>query len=159
MTVSNALRIADLFIAAGIPFAVIGGYAVIAHGFIRSTEDLDILFHRTPESQQRLFDLLASVDAYYIGSELDPKTGLERIHRVTTQYVNHQHLLLLGTSLGHLDIFDFVPGIPDASVSEVLRETKVIDGRPFVSLHWLRRMKLASDRPQDRIDLQNLSPD
>ena len=31
---------------AGLPFLVIGGYAVMAHGFVRSTDDLDLLVHR-----------------------------------------------------------------------------------------------------------------
>lgn len=29
--------------AAGLPFLIIGGYAVMAHGFIRATDDLDLL--------------------------------------------------------------------------------------------------------------------
>ncbi len=29
--------------AAGLPFLVIGGYAVMAHGFVRATDDLDLL--------------------------------------------------------------------------------------------------------------------
>ncbi len=156
MTVSSPLQIADLFLATKIPFAVIGGFAVNAHGYVRSTEDVDILFQRTPESQQRLFELLTEIEAYYIGSEIDPETGVERIHKVTRQYVAEHRLLMLGTRLGYLDLFDFVPGIPDASVAAVLQSAKTIDGRPFVDLYWLRRMKVASDRPQDRIDLQNL---
>src|ERR1051325_5946204 len=41
---------------AGLPFLVIGGYAVIAHGFVRATEDLDLLVQagRRPAWQQLL---------------------------------------------------------------------------------------------------------
>jgi hypothetical protein len=28
---------------AGVPFLVIGGYAVIAHGYVRTTDDLDLI--------------------------------------------------------------------------------------------------------------------
>ena len=31
-----------------VPFVVIGGHAVNYHGFIRATEDVDIVFLRTP---------------------------------------------------------------------------------------------------------------
>jgi predicted nucleotidyltransferase len=31
---------------AGVPFLVIGGYAVIAHGYVRATEDLDLIVER-----------------------------------------------------------------------------------------------------------------
>jgi len=38
---------------AGLPFLVIGGYAVMAHGFIRSTEDLDLLVRRSERGKWR----------------------------------------------------------------------------------------------------------
>src|SRR5579859_2497382 len=31
---------------AGIPFLVIGGYAVFAHGYVRATDDLDLIVQR-----------------------------------------------------------------------------------------------------------------
>lgn len=37
--------------AAGIPFLVIGGYAVLAHGYVRTTEDLDIIVQRERRAQ------------------------------------------------------------------------------------------------------------
>lgn len=36
---------------AGIPFLVIGGYAVLAHGYVRTTEDLDIIVQRGRRAQ------------------------------------------------------------------------------------------------------------
>jgi hypothetical protein len=32
---------------AGLPFLIIGGYAVMAHGFVRATDDLDLLVQRS----------------------------------------------------------------------------------------------------------------
>jgi len=37
----------------GLPFLVIGGYAVMAHGFVRATEDLDLLVRQGDRSQWR----------------------------------------------------------------------------------------------------------
>jgi hypothetical protein len=156
MNASGAMEIVDRLVAAEIPFVVIGGHAVNAHGFIRATEDVDILFERTEETQQRLYEILRDINAYYIGTEIDPQTGIERIHDVTMEYVQTNHLLMLGSNLGYLDIFDFVPGVAEGSVAEVLRSAITIDDRPFVDLNWLRRMKMAAGRPQDQIDLQNL---
>jgi predicted nucleotidyltransferase len=36
---------------AGIPFLVIGGYAVFAHGYVRATEDLDLIAPRARRAQ------------------------------------------------------------------------------------------------------------
>jgi hypothetical protein len=49
--------LADLT-AAGIDFAVVGGVAVIANGYGRLTEDLDILVSDSPENLVKLLDVL-----------------------------------------------------------------------------------------------------
>ena len=38
---------------AGLPFLVIGGYAVMAHGFVRATDDLDLLVQSSRRDQWR----------------------------------------------------------------------------------------------------------
>jgi hypothetical protein len=38
---------------AGLPFLVIGGYAVMAHGFVRATDDLDLLVQHSRRDQWR----------------------------------------------------------------------------------------------------------
>jgi hypothetical protein len=40
---------------AGLPFLVIGGYAVMAHGFVRSTDDLDLMVESGRRDQWRRF--------------------------------------------------------------------------------------------------------
>jgi predicted nucleotidyltransferase len=44
---------------AGIPFLVIGGYAVFAHGYVRATDDLDLIVQRGSRAQ--LGNLLADL--------------------------------------------------------------------------------------------------
>ena len=39
--------------AAGLPLLVIGGYAVMAHGFVRATDDLDLLVQASRRDQWR----------------------------------------------------------------------------------------------------------
>jgi len=43
---------------AGVDFAVVGGVAISLNGFVRATEDLDILVHRSPENLHKLLDCL-----------------------------------------------------------------------------------------------------
>jgi hypothetical protein len=42
----------------GVDFAVVGGVAVIANGYLRLTEDLDILVHDAPENIRKLLHCL-----------------------------------------------------------------------------------------------------
>lgn len=46
-------RIVDSLNNNGVEFMIIGGYAVIFHGHVRNTKDLDILIRRTPENARR----------------------------------------------------------------------------------------------------------
>ena len=39
---------------AGVPFVIIGGHAVNFHGYVRTTEDTDIVFLRTTASEAAL---------------------------------------------------------------------------------------------------------
>lgn len=63
---------------------------------------------------------------------------------------------MLGTTFGYVDMFDFLPGIPDVPVEALLQDIHVSQGCPFVSLEWLKRLKRASNRPIDQIDLEHL---
>jgi hypothetical protein len=153
---SDFLQIVDLLIAARIPVVVIGGHAVNVHGYIRATEDIDLLFQRTTQIEMQLLEVLSGINAYYIGEEIDPKTGIETTHRINKEFIRSNHLMMLGSDLGYVDLFDFVPAIPDASVSDVIASAITVSGRPFVNLAWLRRMKQAAGRAQDKIDLQHL---
>lgn len=48
------LSLLRLFHAAGVEYAVVGGYAVIAHGFPRTTGGLDVLVRPTEASARRV---------------------------------------------------------------------------------------------------------
>lgn len=140
----------------GVPLVVIGGLAVNAHGYLRSTADVDIVFRRTTESESQLFDALKSISAFWIGNEIDPQTGIEITYPVTLEYVRSKHLMMLGSDQGYIDLFDYLPGLPEAKIGELFDTAIDINGRPHCSLKMLRRLKEAAGRPQDLIDLENL---
>ena len=48
------LNLISLFHAEGVEYAVVGGYAVIAHGFPRTTGDLDLWVRPTPANARRV---------------------------------------------------------------------------------------------------------
>lgn len=150
------LRVVQILSQHGVPFVVIGGHAVNVHGSLRATEDTDVLWVRSPESELRLLHALQDIDAQFIGHEIDPATGIERTHPISAAFVRAERLMMLCTTLGFLDLFDYVPGFPDVPVSTVLETAIEVDGVRFASLEWLRRMKQAAGRPKDLIDLENL---
>jgi hypothetical protein len=141
---------------AGIDFIVIGGVAVGAHGYVRGTEDLDVVPDPDPENLARLAEVLKRLDSTLptVGERpFDPATDAGVIRRggnVTTM-----------TRFGGLDVVQRARGVPsylqldaDAVNSELL-------GVPVrvCSLARLREMKEAQGREQDRADLANLPDD
>jgi hypothetical protein len=60
------------------------------------------------------------------------------------------------TRLGFLDLCDYVPGVPQENPQSLLGSAVEAGGLKYVSLEWLRRLKQASGRPKDLLDLQNL---
>lgn len=137
-------------------FAVIGGHAVNFHGYLRTTEDLDLVFLREKATEGALLQTLVEFAAFWIGDEIDPETGLEVTHPISLDYLRSHSLLMLGTKFGYLDMFDFLPGIPEVSVEVLLQDIQQSEGCPYVSLKWLKRLKRASNRPIDQIDLEHL---
>lgn len=149
-------RLLDVLTRHGVPFVVIGGHAVNFHGSLRATEDTDLIWIRSLSAEASLLAALRELDAHFIGDDIDPATGIERIHPVTDAYVRTERLMMLCTTAGFLDLFDYVPGLPETPVTSVWETAIDLDGVRFASLDWLRRMKLAAGRPKDLLDLENL---
>ncbi len=142
----------------GVPFVIVDGHAVNFHGFVRATQDYDVVWIRRDESEQQLLRALNELDARYIGDEIDPISGVERVYPVTPQWIQITHLMMLTTRLGFLDLFDYIPGFPNENVANLLSTSLESGGLRYASLSWLRKMKESSGRPQDLIDLKNLPP-
>lgn len=90
------------------------------------------------------------------GHKIDPATGIERTHPVSAAFVQAERLMMLCTSVGFLDLFDYVPGFPDVPVSEIWDTALDVGGVRFASLACLRQIKRAAGRPKDLLDLENL---
>jgi hypothetical protein len=139
-----------------VPFVIIGGHAVNFHGHIRATEDMDVVWLRSPVSEQAIFHALTELDARFIGDEIDPATGIERTYPVTMPFIQSSPLMMLLTRFGFLDLFDHVPGLPDVTAVELLASSVEAEGLRYVSLARLRQMKQLIQRPKDQLDLENL---
>ena len=49
-------------------------------------------------------------------------------------YVRSEHLMMLTTDLGFLDLYDYIPGFPDTPVADVFSNSIEFDNLRFVSL-------------------------
>ena len=57
-------RILRLLNQAGVEYVLIGGFAVVIHGYERPTGDLDICYARSRENVRRLVDVLHGLHAW-----------------------------------------------------------------------------------------------
>lgn len=152
----DPLNVFQLLARTGVPFVIIGGHAVVFHGYVRTTEDADLIFDRSPASEVALIEALDSIHACWISDDCDPATGQARLVPVSPSYVRSEHLMMLTTDLGFIDLYDYIPGFPETPVADVFSDSIELDNLRFVSLQWLRKLKQAAGRHKDLDDLEHL---
>lgn len=134
-------------------FVVIGGVAVGAHGYVRATEDLDLVPDPDPANLKLLTAALGALDSTLPtieGRPFDPDQDGAVILRGGNVSAD--------TRFGGLDVVQRLRGVP--AYSELAEDAVESDllGIPVrvCSLVRLREMKQALSRAQDRADLENL---
>lgn len=137
----------------GLEFVVVGGVAVVVHGVVRTTQDVDIVPDPSPDNLRALGNTLIDLDAALAGN---PNTAFGTEHH---DALAAGRSLSLTTSAGDLDVIQRVPGNPgfEALRAEAV-ELALPSGRTLAvaSLAQLREMKQTAGRPQDLADLQAL---
>ena len=88
----------------GTEFIVVGGVAAIAHGASRLTQDLDVVYRRTPDNIQRLVTTLAPYSPYLRGAP----AGLP-FHWDAETILRGLNFTLI-TTLGPLDLLGEITG-------------------------------------------------
>jgi hypothetical protein len=144
----------------GVEHIIIGGFAVVAHGHVRPSKDLDIVPEPSRENLERLVGALLGVNAddAEVG-DFDPSELAMSATRIDDLLQGGNFRLT--TDLGDLDIMQWASGI---DADDLYRE---LDGQALqanmdgitvrvCSLGHLRAMKQAAARPQDLEDLNRL---
>lgn len=133
----------------GARFVVIGGFAVIAHRYVRATEDVDLLVPaEDDDNDRRLEQALTGLDAVWTHD------GARLVGRALT---GREHARLL-TSHGLVDVLrEGVPPLDFATVAAGAERADLGDG-PFLiaGLRSLVSFKRLAGRPRDRLDLEEL---
>lgn len=125
--------------AAGARYVVVGGMAVVQHGFLRATEDIDLLIDSDPENIRRVCKALESLPDKAIRELEAGDLERYRVVRVVDEVIVDLMLETCGFSFAD-------------SVEEI--ETVELEGVqiPFVSAELLLRMK-QTGREKDALDL------
>jgi hypothetical protein len=137
------------FLAAKVEYAVVGGIAVNAHGYVRATNDLDVFIRPTEENARAAFEALCALGISL--GELQP-----------TDLLSDQENFRFGPAEDHIDI---LASIGDMSFDQVWRNRveTVVEGLPvpFISKTDLIANKKQVGRLRDLADIEelNLIPD
>lgn len=130
-----------------IPYVVVGGWAVITHGYIRYTKDIDVLVQDCDSVASALAVALEKIHAETLhGEAISATTRLpEQGWQVNTDY-------------GRIDILlEGAPPLDFASVHASAVETN-LDGESMrvADLAHLVALKRLAGRPHDRVDIEEL---
>jgi hypothetical protein len=159
MNVASARAIVRALDTANVRFLVAGGLAVIAHGYLRFTKDIDLVVQLTPENVQAAFTALAGigyrpsvpVSAIQM-SDAAVRTALIREKGMQVlQFWSDEHRAT------PVDVFVTEPFDFDAEYrASLVKDLSGAGAVRFVSIPTLIRMKEAANREQDRIDIEHL---
>lgn len=133
-----------LFDSNRVEYLVIGGYAVNLHGYVRTTNDLDIWVKLSPENAARVEQAVR--DFGFGTADLSPDLFLSR-----------NSMVRMGLPPVRIEILTTISGVEfDACYADrrmIPFEDLIV---PVISLARLRENKAASGRLKDLADLDNL---
>jgi hypothetical protein len=145
--------------AAAVPFVVVGGVAVIAHGYGRLTQDVDLVIRLDPQSVRRAFEALAGlgyrplvpVSADGFGDAAQRARWIAEKGMTVLNFHSDRHPETR-VDLFVSEPFDFETEHRLALVEELAPGVPV----RIVRLAALLRLKAAAGRPQDLADIAEL---
>jgi hypothetical protein len=129
--------------AEGVRYVLIGGFAVILHGFVRATKDIDLLVDASPENIQRLKRGMAVLPDNAIALISDDEVEKYKVVRIADEIV--------------VDLLRNACGVDYERASAGGIEIKTVDGVPIpIGSKQLLIETKQTVRPSDAADVQFL---
>ena len=134
--------------AVGLPYVVIGGFSVIAHGYLRATKDSDLLVPDGREVDEAIHRFLERIEA----------TRLHDGKRLAPADIDGAHHLRVRSRHGIVDIMrgGLAPLDYESVAASAIELDRGGEPAPFASLRSIVGFKRLAGRGQDRVDLENL---
>ena len=145
--------------AANVRYLVAGGLAVVAHGYVRFTADVDLIVDLEPANVKRAVAALENLG-------YRPRAPVAFVEfadpQKRAQWVRDKNMAVFSLSspqhaLTEIDLFVEVPLDFEAAFRNAVRK-EVAPGvvATFIGLPDLRLLKQRAGRPQDLLDLEKL---
>jgi Nucleotidyl transferase of unknown function (DUF2204) len=152
---TSPLRLRELLerlVGAEIHFILVGGLAVNAWGYVRGTQDVDVVPDPDRENLAKLDGLLRE-----LGGKVDVGGRLLDSNSIST-FLRTGERTFVRTELGQVDVLQGLPQVPRFEELEKGAKQIDLDGLPVrvCSLEHLLEMKRASDRARDHEDVREL---
>lgn len=144
----------------GVDYLTIGAFAVIAHGYVRATADIDLIARQDRDNLERLAAVFTELGARLRGVDAHLDAHLLETDPPDPEVLASGASFTLDTDAGPVDYLNDVPRAGEYADlrSRAVQTTAAGVTVRVVGLDDLIRMKRASGRPQDLRDIANLSP-
>ena len=140
-------ELAEALEAAEADYVLIGGLAVGLHGYIRATEDMDILIRASAENRSRVADVL--------GELVDDGDEAAKLDRWIAA---GSHTVKVSTRVGRVHVLE--EGEPPLDWASVLADAEIRETSTgpvrVCGLTTLVALKQLAGRPRDKADLAEL---
>jgi len=144
LTSSDFKELLNIFEKRKIRYLIVGGYAVMKYTEPRFTKDLDIFIATDQDNANSVYSALKQFGA-----------PLENLS--PDDFTHQGHFYQMGRPPLRVDIMMSIPGIEFDEAWENRQIVELNDLEvPFISRRDLIRVKEASGRAQDKIDVENL---
>lgn len=143
---------------ARIKYAVAGGVAVVLHGYVRFTADLDLIIHLEPQNIDKFFDALSGL-GYRPKLPATKEQFMDKQNRA--EWITSKGMVVFSfwhpkEPLKHIDLFIKEP-IRFDLISKHLEKIRIRNiSVPLLSLAQLVQLKKKAGRDKDKIDIINL---
>ncbi|MEM6963318.1 MAG: nucleotidyltransferase [Bacteroidota bacterium] len=129
-----------------VDYVLVGGYAVILHGYSRTTGDMDIFVRKSKENYQKIVATFLEF-------------GMPTFDMTETNFLENEKVDVFSFGISPVSI-DVITSIKSLSFNEVIENATIhqIDEIPICVIHVndLIRQKKAVNRPKDINDIEHL---
>lgn len=160
MEAGSVEAIVRAFNARGVRYLIAGGLAVVAHGYVRFTADMDLILDLDPGNLAQALDVLAELEyrpraPVPLDAFADPE---QRARWVQEKGLTVFSLYSPRHPATEIDVFVEPPFDFDVAYRSA-EQLEISPGIPatFIGFDDLVRLKERAGRPQDRLDVEKLT--